>query len=533
MTAITDALKAALANRYVLRRTIGRGGMATVYLAHDVKHRREVAVKVLRPDLAAAIGTERFLKEIEIAAGLTHPHIVPLYDSGEAESFLYYVMPFIEGESLRTRLNRLGRLRHQQAIGITTRVAGALDYAHRRGVLHRDIKPENVLFSEGHALVTDFGIAKAVSTAGDESITRTGIALGTPGYMSPEQAAGLRELDASTDVFGLACVLYEMLIGETPGMWLTDEAVRLGRFVDASPQHRARLDQLSGSLEQVLAKALALRIGQRYTTPREFADALASASGRRQQYSDAEVKQIIKHAAQMQAEHPTEEGALSVGGMERVAAEVGIPPDRVRDAARDVAPRSPRTPAPRSEWSWFLGRPSKIQIERVVDREVTPDDFGAIIDEVRRTVGNVGHVSTLGGSLAWSAMTSGQGAGRSVQLSITPRRGTTRIYLEEQLANVAGGLFGGIMGGGGGAGLGISFPLAIETLHMPALAALFGVIAVSGSWGIARSIFVSVANRRRAELEALADRLVEQLAETARDGDLGAGPDAARLPPGD
>ncbi|UCG87137.1 MAG: serine/threonine protein kinase, partial [Gemmatimonadota bacterium] len=205
MSDLPAALKSALADRYKIERPIGRGGMATVYLASDLKHGRPIAIKVMRPDLAASLGSDRFLKEIEIAARLTHAHIVPLHDSGEADGFLYYVMPYVEGSSLRTLLNREPRLGMSQAISIAEQVADALDYAHRMGVLHRDIKPENILLSHGHAFVADFGVAKAVSTAGGETITRTGFGLGTPGYMSPEQAAGVRDIDQRTDVYGLAC----------------------------------------------------------------------------------------------------------------------------------------------------------------------------------------------------------------------------------------------------------------------------------------------------------------------------------------
>lgn len=531
MSQIPAELLAAVGDRYAIQRAIGRGGMATVYLARDQKHQRDVALKVVHPELAQTIGADRFLREIEIAARLQHPNILPLHDSCQDQECLYYVMPFVDGESLRQRLLRETRLPVDEAARITLEVADALSYAHRHGVLHRDVKPENVLLHEGHALVADFGIARAVRNAADPTLTRTGIAIGTPGYMSPEQAAGVRDLDERTDVYGLACVLYEMLVGETPGLWLTEEAVRLGRFIDASPEHRLQLDGLSGSLEQVLVKALALRLDDRYPSITALAAALRASGQRRERFSEREVRQIIERAAEDQAQHPTEEGALSIGGVERVAAEVGIAPARVR-AALDTAhpPKRPARAGPeRTKWTWFLGRPVRIRIEREIDGEVSPSEFGPLIDEVRRTVGSVGHVSTLGRSLAWSTSAVGQGAGRSVQLSITPRGGTTRLYIEEQLTNIAGGLFGGIMGGGGGSGLGLSFPLAIETLHMPALAAVFAAISVGGSWGIARSIFVAVERRRRSELEDLADRLTDHVEDTIHGAALGPG-DRSALP---
>jgi serine/threonine protein kinase len=210
-----ERLTAALAGHYTLERELGSGGMATVYLAEDLKHRRKVAIKVLRPELAAALGPERFLREIEIAAGLSHPHIVALYDSGQAGGFLFYVMPCIRGESLRQRLLREKQLSIDEALRLTQQVAAALQYAHSRGLVHRDIKPENILLHEGVALVADFGVAWAASAAGDR-LTATGLALGTPAYMSPEQASGEPVLDARSDVYSLGCVLYELLAGEPP-----------------------------------------------------------------------------------------------------------------------------------------------------------------------------------------------------------------------------------------------------------------------------------------------------------------------------
>src|SRR5690242_6107467 len=195
MSGLLGHLQVALAKRYRLEREIGRGGMATVYLAEDLKHRRPVALKVLSPDLAASLGTDRFLREIEIAARLAHPHILSLHDSGEADGLLYYVMPYVEGESLRGRLNRERQLPLDDALRISREVADALDYAHGRDVVHRDIKPENILFQSGHAVVSDFGIARAIRVAGVKRVTGTGIAVGTPGYMSPEQAGGGEQLD--------------------------------------------------------------------------------------------------------------------------------------------------------------------------------------------------------------------------------------------------------------------------------------------------------------------------------------------------
>jgi serine/threonine protein kinase len=213
--------------------------MAIVYLADDLKHHRRVALKILRPELAAVLGTERFLREIETVARLNHPHILPLHDSGECGGVLYFVMPFIDGVSLRLRLEGGRRLGVDQALAIAAPVADALSYAHRMGVLHRDVKPENILFSQGHPIVADFGIAKAISTAGGANLTHAGLALGTPGYMSPEQAAGLTDLDERSDVYSLAIVIYEMLVGEVPGSWPMEDALSPGQFIKV-PASRAR-----------------------------------------------------------------------------------------------------------------------------------------------------------------------------------------------------------------------------------------------------------------------------------------------------
>ncbi len=216
MSDVTARMTAALGDRYAIERELGSGGMATVYLAEDRKHKRKVAVKVLRPELAAALGPERFLREIEIAANLTHPHILPLHDSGDADGFLYYVMPYVEGESLRDRIHREKQLPIEDARKIASDVATALSFAHGHDVVHRGIKPENILLEAGIAVVADFGIAKAIHAARGDKLTETGTSVGTPTYMSPEQAAGTSDLDGRSDIYSLGCVLYEMLAGEPP-----------------------------------------------------------------------------------------------------------------------------------------------------------------------------------------------------------------------------------------------------------------------------------------------------------------------------
>jgi len=276
MTDAPDRLRTALSDRYEILSELGSGGMATVYLANDLKHSRKVALKVLRPELAAVIGADRFLAEIKTTAALQHPHILALFDSGQADGFLFYVMPLIEGESLRQRLDREHQLAVDDALRLTKEIASALDYAHRHGVIHRDIKPENILLHDGSALVADFGIALAVSHAGGNRMTETGLSLGTPGYMSPEQATGERTLDARSDVYSLGCLLYEMLAGEPPHTGASVQAV-IAAVVTKEPtrlhDHRKTVPL---NVEAAVHKALAKLPADRFTSAEQFATALSA-----------------------------------------------------------------------------------------------------------------------------------------------------------------------------------------------------------------------------------------------------------------
>lgn len=267
-------LTAALAEQYTIEREAGAGGMATVYVARDLKHDRRVALKVLRPELAAVLGIERFLSEIRVTAHLQHPHILPLFDSGQAGGLVYYVMPHVEGESLRPRLEREKQLPVETAVEIARAVAGALDYAHRRGVIHRDIKPENILFQDGQAVVADFGIALALSAAGGSRLTETGLSLGTPQYMSPEQATGDRTIDARSDIYSLASVLYEMLAGEPPHTGPTVQSVIAKVLTDRPRPLRALRESVPRSVEAAVQKALAKVPADRFSSAAQFAEAL-------------------------------------------------------------------------------------------------------------------------------------------------------------------------------------------------------------------------------------------------------------------
>ncbi|MGH7629938.1 MAG: protein kinase domain-containing protein [Gemmatimonadales bacterium] len=265
----------ALRDRYAIERELGRGGMATVYLAHELKHDRAVAFKVLHAELGVALGPERFLREISLTARLQHPHILPLFDSGETAGRLWYTMPYVEGESLRDRLRREIQLPVDEAVRLAAEVADALDYAHRHGVVHRDIKPENILLEETHALVADFGVARAVDVAGEGKLTETGLALGTPAYMSPEQASA-GAVDARSDIYALGCVLYEMLAGEPPFTGPTPQAIIAKRFSEAVPSiHRLR-DTVPPALERAVSRALSRVPADRFGSAAQFGQALAA-----------------------------------------------------------------------------------------------------------------------------------------------------------------------------------------------------------------------------------------------------------------
>jgi len=510
-------LVAALAGHYALEELVGQGGMATVYRARDLKHGRNVAVKVLRPDLAAAIGTDRFLQEIRIAAQLQHPNVLPLLDSGTAldptaqppnrpTAYLYFVMPLVVGESLRSLLIRRRRLEPREALPIVREVADALSYAHRQGVLHRDIKPENILLSEGHAIVTDFGIAKAVITAGGQQLTRSGFPLGTPGYMSPEQAAGRADLGTTTDVFSLACVLYEMLIGETPGMWLEAEAVRLGRVADASPEHRERLDRLPGGLERALVKALAMRPELRYTSPADFVDAVEQGLAGGPRYREPEMRQIIERAAALEATEPTQgdDYAVSLGGLQRIGAEAGIRPTHVKDAAQAVA-----EPVEGLVPGGVLGIRSKVELQRILDARVGREDYALVLEEIRSTLGQMGQLeATLDDSFAWSSVP--RSSGRRANVLVGPRADGTRIRISEDDVAPQAIIFAPL-GAGSAVLVGIVGAILHNATGSDLAAALIGgavgLTAFFSAWGGLRWLHRRQMEKRFKTLSGLLNRL--------------------------
>ena len=280
MPDLLERLKAALASRYAVDREIGRGSMAVVFLAEDLRHHRRVAIKVLHPELAATLGAERFLQEIDIAARLDHPHIVALHDSGDADGLLFYVMPYVEGESLSGRLKREGQLPVDEALRIAGEVSDALAYAHEHGVVHRDVKPGNILVSDGHARIADFGVARALDVAAKDRATETGLAVGTPVYMAPEQASGQGRGDKRSDVYSVGCLLYEMLVGEPPYSGLTPQVLQARKMTESAPRVGSVRDTVSPGLENVVARALARVPADRYQTASDLKDALQDPDAR-------------------------------------------------------------------------------------------------------------------------------------------------------------------------------------------------------------------------------------------------------------
>src|SRR6266540_3175833 len=329
MSDVSGLFRAALANCYVIERELGRGGNAVVYLALDVKQRRRVALKMLLPELALSVRSERFLREIEIAAQLTHPHIVPLYDSGEVNGSLYYVMPYVEGESLRQRLDREPQLPLADALQIARDVADALAYAHQQGIVHRDIKPENILLEAGHAVVADFGLARALTAAAGTTVSQAGIAMGTPAYMSPEQGAATAQLDGRSDVYSLGCVLYEMLAGPPP--FTGDSAQELlarHPLEPVAPLRRLR-PEIPRGVEAAVLVALAKQPAERFTDVADFAAALAAPEtaavlrARRQRTRAKWVRRVVAASAVVLL------GAVAVGRWRGRAAAAGSAPPSV------------------------------------------------------------------------------------------------------------------------------------------------------------------------------------------------------------
>ncbi len=512
MSELLEQVSSALADRYRIDSEIGRGGMATVFLAEDLKHHRQVAIKVLHPELAATLGADRFLREIEITARLSHPFILPLLDSGEAGGHLFYVMPFVAGRSLRDRLADDRPPLIEEVLFITGQVASALDYAHRQEVIHRDVKPENILLSEGHSLVADFGVAGAIATAGESRITRGGIPVGTPGYMSPEQATGSTNISPRTDVFGLACLVYEALVGGTPEQWPSEEALRLGRFTDASPEHRAGLDRLPGRVEQVLVGALAIRPEDRFASPGEFSKSLAQAAGGTAKLDPDTTQEVLERASELDFESSAVEGALSIGTIEQVAAEAGIAPDHVRAAIQQVGPATSGTEIDM--------RAEKISAKRLVEGEISASEHEALAAEIQRTIGQAGHVTSLGRSFTWTSTSQGSGDPR-VLVTITAEDGQSRILVEQGRGNDLTRYIAPPLAAVGGATLGMSLVALLFAGDTGAAAGGIALVVTGGTFAVgsamtaAHAMWARFRNRSIPQVEQLAGQLAESVSRKA------------------
>jgi serine/threonine-protein kinase len=378
------------------------------------------------------------------------------------------------------------------------------------GVLHRDIKPENILFSEGHPIVADFGIARALSAATGPHLTRTGLALGTPGYMSPEQAVAAGDFDERTDVYGLAAVIYEMLVGEVPRVWPTEDEVKTGRFTEAPAAHRTRLARAGAVAEGALVRGLAVRPAQRTRTPDALLAELTGRAKPRRVYDADEVNAIVRKAADLEASAPTSSGAMTIGGVEALAAEVGIKPELVRSAASSMS-RPPaagagfveRRPPPDGK---FLGGPTRILFERVVEGELNEAEFPVVVDEIRRVMGTAGKVNQLGRSFTWEP--SRTAVPRTLEVSITVRGGRTRVTIQENLTNLIGQVYGPIGGGMGGGGTGVVMAIVAGAMHAPFLIPLAIPAWLFTTYATARTVYRHNSRRRRSELEELADHLM-------------------------
>jgi hypothetical protein len=422
------------------------------------------------------------------------------------------------GASLRGLLSGDEELSIEQKIRITLKVAAALDHAHGQGVIHRDIKPENILFSEGLPVVADFGIAKAVSAAGPENLTRSGFPLGTPGYMSPEQAAGRVEADARTDVCGLACVVYEMLVGDTPGVWPVPEEVEVGRFAEVPHGHRESLDQLPSGVEQVLVKALAIKPAHRYETPTEFAKALAHAADRSEILDDTETREILGRAAELEASRQGDAEALSIGAVEQVAAEVGIEPEQVREAAGELAKASAQLPGDLPvQGSTASIRGGKLRFQRETDGEISERVHQTLVDEIDARLGIVGRISPFGRSLTWSPAAPSDEE-RNVVVKITPQDGKTRIHVEERVEMSGWQQLVPVLGIAAGAAFGLFFAAALQGSERIMGFSALGFALVGAFVAIKVGVW-RICNRRRPELEQLANRLAELAARSKWDFD--------------
>ncbi len=551
-----DPFVRALSGQYAIQREVGRGGMGVVYLAHDLKLDRDVAIKTLPPQLASdPVIRERFLREARTAAALSHPNIVPIHRADEIDGHVFFVMGYVAGPPLSQMIREGGPLRPRTAVSILRDVAEALDYAHTMGVVHRDVKAENILIDQasGRALVTDFGIARVAEAA---PLTATGTVLGTVHYMSPEQVAG-EGVDPRSDIYSLGVVAFFALSGRFPFESPTASAVLVAHVTRAAPSLAALAPTVPGSLAAVVDRCLAKDPADRFQSCGELVEtldrvdamlpaddvpapppgdpvAISSTEAQELWHRAAELQDMTRPLAPLQRPAPDQLARrraepLSAGyqldQVREAAKEAGIGEQFMRRALAEhgIGARDPGTvevrPGIGPRKNAFLGSPTSIALEAIVPGEMLERDFEVLVDDIRRALNEPGIVSSIGRTLTWSSTE----RRRRVQVSVMVRDGRTAIHAGEQLRDIAGGLFGGIMGGGGGGTIGPSIAFTMGALHAPWLIAPIVLANVSVMYGIARTIFGRVSRSHREVLEQLVRRMAEHAQESVARRTVGSG----------
>lgn len=550
-TAEFDNLAAALAGQYRLEREIGRGGMGIVYCARDERLERLVAVKTLPPHLAGdGLVRDRFLREARTAASLSHPNIVPVHRADEIDGQVFFVMGFVDGESLAHVVQRLGALPAEQLLPVLRDVVDALGYAHTRGVIHRDIKAENILLDSatGRAMVTDFGIARVAESA---PMTATGTVLGTVTYMSPEQVAG-DTLDGRSDLYSLGVLAFYALSARFPFESQTPSAVLVAHVTKQAPRLHDVAPQVPVPVAELVDRLLRKNPAERFANAEEVLERLVTlqhelaAHQRPAVLSSTEAHSIWERAAYLQemTGHALPSPEPRVRSRHTPASPTsGYQLEDVRDAARAVgigdkyvdralAERrqtellGDARPAVGPKHNPFLGDATSITFEATVDGEMPERDFDLMVEIIRRALGDAGNVSAVGRSLSWNSANKS----RKVQVTVLVRDGRTNIYVAENQRDLAGALFGGIVGGGGGGMIGPSLALGLEAVGSAVAAGGFIVGSVALAYTIARTIYTRMLRSRREALRDVTERLAEQVRRSLTRPVFGGGPDARRLP---
>ena len=568
MTEISD-LAAALAGQYDVQREIGRGGMGVVYLARDLRLDRPVAIKTLPPHLAGSPEVrERFLREARTAAQLSHPSIVPIHRADEIGGQVFFVMGYVDGESLAQRIQARGRPPFAETIRQLRDVALALGYAHAHGVVHRDVKAENILIERttGRAVVTDFGIARLAES---KQLTATGQVLGTVHYMSPEQVSG-EAIDGRSDVYALGVVAFLAMTGRFPFDSETPSAILVSHVTRPAPRVADLAPDVPVAIASIVDRCLAKSPNDRFPSSGAMAEALdrvredAAAADRARRanpatlVSETQAQSVWRRAAELQAftsaspapELPSrpprpaaalsESSAYQLADVRASAVDAGIPEQYVnqaleeyglvpnaRQSSRDgrgaaVVPRRPGAlPAvavvegPKQPVNPFLGTATRIVVEAVVDAEMPERDYDLVLDIIRRELGEVGQIGSVGRTFSWSV----SNQTRKLQISVMPRGGKTSVRIDEQLGQMAGGIFGGVMGGGGGGFGGMVMGGIAGTTHQPLLGLAAWGATILTSFGVARYTLQRVAKNRREKLTEIANHLAKQIAESAASDD--------------